>query len=266
MPKFRTKPVVSAAALMAGIALFAPVPAHAAPVPVAPAAPAALLAAPASAPFQAASASAPLQAAPASAPLQAAPASAPFQAAPAPGPFQLRDALLDASDLPRGYAPSSSGYMSAVSDLSGDTNICDHRVASPGHSPTAQAVFLRGIPGPMLFETLTGTGPRTARAIVAGIAAAPRRCHAFNDGAPDGAMQSQLQLFPMRVPRLGDASSGIRFSVRPAATNLVIQGRLISIARRGVAVTIILINAGPHDQRDLNTIAAAAVRKLDRAL
>src|SRR4051794_24483137 len=90
-------------------------------------------------------------------------------------PVHLRNALLTAADLPRGYAPNASGSMALVSDLSTDTNICDHRV-SHGHASTAQATFIRGIPGPMLFETLSATGPRTARAIVAGIAAAPRLC------------------------------------------------------------------------------------------
>jgi len=181
-----------------------------------------------------------------------------------PGPVHLQDALLTAADLPSGYAPNAGGSMAIVSDLSTDTNICDHRV-SHGQVNTAQAAFIRGIPGPMLFETLSATGPRTARAIVAGIATAPRRCKSFTDAGGSG-MAAALRLYPMRVPRLGDASAGLAFSVRPAAVNMTIQGKLISVARRGITVTILLVNSARNDQRELYLIAAEAIRKLDRSL
>lgn len=180
-----------------------------------------------------------------------------------PGPVHLQNALLTTADLPRGYAPNAGGSMAIVSDLSTDTNICDHQV-SHGQVNTAQATFIRGIPGPMLFETLSATGPRTARAIVAGIATAPRRCKSFNDASGSG-MAAGLRLYPMRVPHLGDASAGLAFTVRPAAVNLTIQGKLISVARRGITVTILLVNSPRNDQRELNLIAANAIRKLDRA-
>ncbi|MFF5288419.1 hypothetical protein [Paractinoplanes globisporus] len=182
-----------------------------------------------------------------------------------PGPIRLQDGLLSASDLPRGYSPAIGGTMAAVSDLGADSNICDHQVSSHGHVATAQATFIHGIPGPMLFETLSATGPRTARAIVAGIAAAPRLCKSFNDGVPGSAMRARLTISPLRVPRLGDASAGLSFMVRPAGVNMTIQGRLISVARRGVAVTILLVNSPQGNQRELNLIAATAIRKLDRA-
>ena len=181
-----------------------------------------------------------------------------------PAPVHLQNALLTAADLPPGYSPNSGGSMAIVSDLSTDTNICDHRV-SHGHVNTAQAAFIRGIPGPMLFETLSATGPRTARAIVAGIAAAPRLCRNFNDASGSG-MEANLRLYPMRVPRLGDASAGLVFTVRPAAVDMTIQGKLISVARRGITVTILLVNSPRNDQRELNLIAADAIRKLDRVL
>jgi hypothetical protein len=176
-----------------------------------------------------------------------------------PRPVPLRNALLTAADLPGGYSSDASGSMAFVSDLATDTNICDRQV-SHGSVNTAQATFIRGIPGPMLFETLSATGPRMARAIVAGIAAAPHRCRNLNDAG--GA--AVLRLSPMRVPRLGDAAAGLAFTVRPAAVNMTIQGRLISVARRGVTVTILLVNAPGKDQRSLNLIAATAIRKLDR--
>jgi hypothetical protein len=228
MPKFHHKTVKAAAALMSGLALVAPA---AAPVgAVAPHAPAAHY----------------------------------LEASPSSSVPRLDAALLSPRDLPAGYAPTVSGYSSTVAGLSTDTNICDHRISSHGQGPAAQATFIRGLPGPMLFETLSATGPRTARAIVAGIAHAPRLCSSFNSGQPGSAMK--LRLAPLRVPRLGDASSGIRFSVRPSAFGMTIDGRLIAVARRGVSVTIVQINSSPRDQREFYAIAATAIRKLDRAL
>jgi hypothetical protein len=177
------------------------------------------------------------------------------------GPARLRAALLGARDLP-GYSPTTSGYVSTVSSLSTDTNICDHKVGSQAHTPSAQAAFIGGIPGPMLFETLSVTGARTARAIVAGIAAAPRLCRSFNGSAVG--MNTQLRISSAPAPRLGDASSAVRFVVRPAATTMVIEGNLISVARGNVAVTLIQINGG--SRREFETVAAAAIRKLDRVM
>jgi hypothetical protein len=229
MLRFHNKTVTAALALIAGTTLVSPMPAKAAPASISAVPGAAAVALP-------------------------------------PGPARLKNALLTADDLPRGYAPSNSGYLSTVSSFGTDTNICDHKIGSQKHTPTAQAVFIRGMPGPMLFETLSVTGARTARAIVTGIAAAPRLCKSVNDSSAGPGMQAQLQFFPLRAPRLGDASSGMRFIVRPAATNLVIQGKLISVARGNVAVTILLINSANRDQRELNLVATTAIRKLDRVM
>jgi hypothetical protein len=186
-----------------------------------------------------------------------------------PGLPRLRDALLTPGDLPRGYAPTMSGYTGTIAGLSTDTNICDHKISSHGAGATAQAAFIRGIPGPMLFETLTLTGPRTARAIVAGIAAAPRLCKSFPHAAGSSPV-SGLQLAPVRVPRLGDASSAIRFRVRPAGPMgpmaMDIRGILISVARRGVSVTLVQVNGSRADERELYRVAVTAIRKLDRAM
>jgi hypothetical protein len=234
MLKFRYKSLRIAAALMAGLA-----------VPAAVAAPAmAGVAVPAAAAAPAATAALPEPA-----------------AVVHPAPAHLQNALLTAADLPPGYSPNAGGSTALVAGLSTDTNICDHQV-SHGQVRTAQAAFVRGIPGPMLFETLSATGPRTARAIVAGIAAAPRLCRNFNDAG--GA--AILRLYPMRAPRLGDASAGLAFTVRPAAVTMTIHGRLVAVARRGVTVTIVLVNSPRNDQRELNLIAAGAIRKLDRVL
>ncbi|HEX5203935.1 MAG TPA: hypothetical protein VFW27_28745 [Actinoplanes sp.] len=186
-----------------------------------------------------------------------------------PGLPRLREALLTPGDLPRGYAPTMSGYTGTIAGLSTDTNICDHKISSHGAGATAQAAFIRGIPGPMLFETLTLTGPRTARAIVAGIAAAPRLCKSFPHAAGSSPV-SGLQLAPVRVPRLGDASSAIRFRVRPAGPMgpmaMDIRGILISVARRGVSVTLVQVNGSRADERELYRVAVTAIRKLDRAM
>jgi hypothetical protein len=178
-----------------------------------------------------------------------------------PAPIHLQNALLTTADLPRGYAAGASGSTTLVSNLSVDTNICDHHI-SHNSLNSAQATFIRGVPGPMLFETLSVTGPRAARAIVAAVAAAPRLCrHSSAPGVAAG-----MRFAPLRVPRLGDASAGLAFTVRPLPLKMTVQGKLISVARGGVAVTILLVNSPRNDQRELNLIAAGAIRKLDRVL
>lgn len=239
MMKFRYKAVETAAGLIAGIALTVPAGAL---------------------PASAASAAALPGAEVVAATTAAAPGSAP---ALPPSPMRLKAALLKASDLPRGYAPTTSDSLATVSQIGTDTNICDHRVTSHGPVSTAQAAFIRGLPGPMLFETLSATGPRTARAIVSGIAAAPRICRSIKGSHGDG---MDMRIYPLRAPRLGDASAGVRFVIQPPATNMTISGSLISVARGSVAATILLINPQGGGQRELNQIATTAIRKLDHVL
>src|SRR5690349_18698770 len=53
--------------------------------------------------------------------------------------LRLQDALLTPVDLPRGYAPTMSGYTGTIAGMSTDTNICDHKISSHGQGATAQA-------------------------------------------------------------------------------------------------------------------------------
>ncbi|MCU7726949.1 hypothetical protein ODJ79_24750 [Actinoplanes sp. KI2] len=186
-----------------------------------------------------------------------------------PGPIQLQNALLTAADLPKGYLPHASSSTRLVSNVASDTNICDHKIPQ-SHVNLATTSFIR-VPGPMMFETLSETGPSAARAIVAAIATAPRLCrnvHNVRGSAIAGNLHlsANLHLTALRVPRLGDASAALAFTVRPAGLNTTVQGKLISVARGSVTVTILLLNTPRNDQRELNLIATTAVRKLDRVL
>jgi hypothetical protein len=238
MPKIGYKSVKLAVTVAAGLALTTPVPAVASPpAPAAPGAPA-TASAPALAPLSVAS-----------------------------RPKRLIAALLAPADLPPGYRPlvGSTG-TSMMGDISTDADICDQRIAtSPGihRSETAGVAFSRD-GGPMLFENLTVTGPRSARAIVAGVASAPRLCPSVLTSLPSSGQQARLLIRPLRVPRLGDAAAGVAFTVTFPALNLTVQGKMITVAYRDVATTIMLIGVPQTSPREATAIAAAAVRKLHR--
>ncbi|MET3424491.1 hypothetical protein BJ973_003703 [Actinoplanes tereljensis] len=184
-----------------------------------------------------------------------------------PRPRRLTAALLTIKDLPEGYQPlvGTTG-TSMMGDISTDADICDKRVGPTVGIPkseTANAGFSKN-GGPMLFESLTVTGPRTAHALVAGLASAPRLCPSMLTTVPSSGQQARLRIRPLRVPRLGDAAAGLAFSVTFPALKLTVQGKLITVAHRDVALTIMVIGVPATSPREANAITAAAVRKLQR--
>ncbi|WP_213004310.1 hypothetical protein [Paractinoplanes toevensis] len=183
-------------------------------------------------------------------------------------PKRLTAALLATTDLPPGYQPMlGSTGTSMMGDISTDADICDHRVATSAgirKSETAGVAFTRTGGGPMLFESLTVTGPRAARALVAGVASAPRLCPSVLTSIPSSGQRARLLIRPLRVPRLGDAAAGVAFTVTFPAVNLTVQGKMITVAYRDVATTIMLIGVPQTSPREATAIAAAAVHKLQR--
>ncbi|WP_344223801.1 hypothetical protein [Paractinoplanes ferrugineus] len=198
-------------------------------------------------------------------PTTATPAVAPVAAAPRPRP--LNGALLTADDLPNGYrtTPGDAGGMSMMTDINTDTDICAQRVGSTvPKGPSVTAAFTKSGTGTMLFQSLATTGAPGARAIVRSVAAAPRKCPAVLVNLPTSGQKARLHLAPMRVTRLGDAAAGLRFTVGLPDVARTVQGRMISVAYRGVALTIMLIGGPQVSPQEAGLIAATAVRKLRR--
>lgn len=182
-------------------------------------------------------------------------------------PRPLSTALLTTDDLPGGYRTmvGGAGGMSMMADINTDANICDQHIGTTVHKgQSAAAAFVKNGMGSMLFESLASTGPRGAREIVRGVAVAPRQCPTVLTNVPTSGQRARLRLTPLRVPRLGDAAAGLAFTVALPNVGLTVHGKMISVAYRGVALTIMLIGVPQTTPQEAASIAAAAVHKLQR--
>jgi hypothetical protein len=126
----------------------------------------------------------------------------------------------------------------------------------------AQAAFIKALDLSYMFENLTAAGDKPARAIVADVARTPRRCPAFT--ITEDGDTTRMSLFPLTVPRLGDASAGIRVVGRTTDPTTTVHAKVVVVARRGVLVTLVIVALTRPDQHELETVAARAVRKLER--
>jgi hypothetical protein len=185
----------------------------------------------------------------------------------APRPRPLTGALLTMNDLPNGYRTmiGGAGGMSMMSNINTDADICDSHIGTTGHKgQSAAAAFVKNGGGPMLFQSLAAVGPRGARDIVRGVAVAPRQCPTVLTNVPTSGQKARLRLAPLRVQRLGDAAAGLQFLVNLPAVGMTVHGKMISVAYRGVALTIMLVGVPQITPQEANYIAATAVRKLQR--
>jgi hypothetical protein len=64
-------------------------------------------------------------------------------------------------------------------------------------------------------------------------------------------------------PRLGDASTGLRFVVRMGREGLAVDGKAIVVADHGVSVTIVSVGMNRTGHPRVEKIAATSVEKLD---
>ncbi|GIF04295.1 hypothetical protein Asi03nite_18330 [Actinoplanes siamensis] len=133
-----------------------------------------------------------------------------------------------------------------------------------GKDPTVQAAFMKGETGPVLLEAINPAGDRAARKIVAAVADSPRRCPTYDEGRPGTADYLHMAMFPLRVPKLGEESAGVRFEVELNHPPITVRGKAVAVAVRGVAVTVLLAHVEEPSQHELETIARTAVQKINR--
>jgi hypothetical protein len=175
-------------------------------------------------------------------------------AADAPNP--PRAALLTVDDLPRGYQ-SADDWNDIVRAGEPDPDVCVNPVAvgsvvnRPGIS--AHTSFFRRGDGLLLYEILVDAGPAKARALVADVAAAPRRC-------PRVRIEDlTLTVAKMSVPDLGVRASGVLIETE---TRTPIRTRLIVFAEGGVTAIVMAVGVRDAGLRDMHMIALAAEQKL----
>lgn len=147
-------------------------------------------------------------------------------------------------------------------DSTADVDACNQPVKPAKPADNAQVMFLRGKDTTIVFESLNAVGKKAARAVVADYADAPRRCPVVT--VDDGGEKVRLTQFPLRVPRLGDASTGVRFVMRMPKPNPVMHGKMVVVAWHDVSVTLLVMGLTKPDQPEVENIAASALRKLKR--
>jgi len=182
-------------------------------------------------------------------------------------PTPLKAALLSVSDLPASYTALGQPTVAWVDLPESHGNTCDSGTwtspAKPAGTTTrlrvATVSFVKQPKPTYLFEILYFRGDRNARADVAEVAALPRLCPTLTI---DSETPITMSFFPMAVPRLGDASTGVRFVVRMGREGLAVYGKAIVVAAHGMSVTIVSGGENRTDTRELKKIAATAVEKL----
>ncbi|GAA2633955.1 hypothetical protein [Paractinoplanes durhamensis] len=173
----------------------------------------------------------------------------PARAAPPP-------ALLTAADLP-GYE-NAEDWNDIVRPGDPDPAICTDPVAvgSVVNRPaiTTHTSFIRRAGGPLLYEILIAAGPARANALVAEIAAAPRRCPQVRLGD-----DHTLTITKMRVPELGARASGVL--IRTATPSPTVT-RLIVFAEGGRTAILMMVGGTDIGVLGMHKIALTAAAKL----
>ncbi|GIM94026.1 hypothetical protein [Paractinoplanes toevensis] len=171
---------------------------------------------------------------------------------------KLHAALLTVEDLPPGYE-SADEWNDIVDPGAPGPGICRDPVAvgSVVNRPgiTAHTSFFGTRNGPLLYEILIAAGPAQAHALVAEVAAAPRRCPVVRLG------DLALTVRRTGVPDVGERASAVLIETR---TEPPIRTRLIVFAEGGVTAIIMAVGAEDAGLRGMHTIALTAAGKLAR--
>ena len=243
MPKLGYKTLKAAIAVIASLITVAPAPAIASPAAFSPASAASVAG---SSPASAASVA----------------AFSPASAASVAVPKRLKSALLAERNLP-GFQLLFDDAGILVADINADATFCDQRPsAKPSKAEVAEISFVKDDFGPVLIENLTATGPAAARAVVAGLAAAPRKCPTLKlklFGEP-----ATMKLSPLRVPRLGEAAAGVGFTLKLPGLKSPAPGTLIAVAHHGVVLNILIVGDERLSPSRTNAVVTTAVGKLQR--
>ncbi|GIF25555.1 hypothetical protein BJ973_003832 [Actinoplanes tereljensis] len=183
----------------------------------------------------------------------------PAAAAP-PDPLKwLHSALLTVEDLPPGYE-SADEWSDLVRPGEPDPSICVDPIAvgsvvtRPGI--TAHTAFFGTKGGPLLYEILIAAGPAKARALVAEVAAAPRRCPVVQLG------DLSLTVKRTGAPEVGERASAVLLET---GTEPPIRTRLIVFAKGEVTAILMAVGVEDAGLRGMHTIALTAAGKLARA-
>jgi hypothetical protein len=188
-----------------------------------------------------------------------------------PAPSPSGSALLDAGDLPDGYAtspPQAAPEVSAASRVSveGCGALLEYFRDGGGDAGDGPAVrFEAGGTGPFLAESLsragaspgTGGSPLSARA---------DRCASFTDTDADGATTT-VRVQPVGdFPRLGDAEDVVEMSANGGTGDeaFVMSGYILVVRVKNVTCTLVHFGQPGVERAETEAIARAAVAKVGK--
>jgi hypothetical protein len=175
---------------------------------------------------------------------------------------RLKAAILTAADLPAGYTVIMEP---TETDSSTTVDACGKPVppANPGKPPdNATVMFLKEKTLDIVSEGLTAVGDKAARDVVADYADAPRRCPTVTMQSGDDEITWTQS--PLRVPRLGDASTGLRLVLKMVDPTPDMYGKVVVIAWHDVSIALVVVGVTEPDQHKVEKLAAKALRKLKR--
>ncbi|BBH67490.1 hypothetical protein ACTI_41750 [Actinoplanes sp. OR16] len=207
------------------------------------------------------------------------PSTSPASAAPAPesGPGRLADALLTDKDLPKGWAVFDAALMGGMLPGTLDPNrLGADPCALPASPPLKDVVkppkgraakkiklefaaFMKGDDGPMLLQTLAGTGEKLARAMVDDTREMLKRCPVLKSDTL-GIEMSALKKFP----EVGDDSQALNMTVtlKEGDFAVAVPGKLVAIASGDVYATVALVGTEEPATAELKKLTKRALRKL----
>ncbi|MBB2940993.1 hypothetical protein FB565_000697 [Actinoplanes lutulentus] len=211
--------------------------------------------------------------------------SAPAVAAPA----GLADGLLTEKDLPagKGWAAFDAEVMGVgllpglidPNSLGGDPckmpdapplkNLLAPATTQPvapraaGKVKLELAAFMKGADGPMLLQTLAGTGKKAAHDLVDGTRDMLKRCPTTKSGN----ITMEMSALP-KFPKVGDDSQAISVVVTLKDGNfeIAVPGKLVAVAQDDVYATVALVGSEEPDTAELKKLTKRALKKLDKAL
>jgi hypothetical protein len=195
-----------------------------------------------------------------------------------PAAASLADALLTEKDLPKGWAAFDTALMGnslpgMLDPAAIGKDLCampearseaaDPAVAEP--PPAASkvklelAAFMKDGEGPMLLETLAGTGKKLARDMVGDIREMLKRCPIVKNDS--------LGLEMTAIPKFrafGDDSQAVamRVTLKDGDFQISVPGKLVALASGDVYATVALVGSVEPTDAELKKLTKRALRKL----
>ncbi|MET8150963.1 hypothetical protein ACIBSW_33815 [Actinoplanes sp. NPDC049668] len=183
---------------------------------------------------------------------------------------RLKDSLLTAPDLPSGYSvalepsPSDATSFDDVCAMWGDESDDASKslrrltAAKAADDDSAMVMFMND--SQIVLEHIAVIGEDKARAVVDQFVKAPKRCPVIKSGEGDD--KARVTQSSLKVPSLGDASSGLQIVFETGEPPSAVQIKLVAVAWQDLSLVLMYLGTDVPDQHEVEKIAAKAAKKL----